>query len=183
MPEWMNIGEMGDNQPEKRMHMERYEYAASVLSGKRVLDCACGMGYGTDILSRTCAPVGVDIDPAAIATAQAQYPGLCFRVGDIYTVELSLFDALVAFETIEHLAEPESIIERLPDNIEDIVISAPIRPTVGWNPWHKSDFTHGTLCALVERKYRVVYVQSQPWVDGKGDLYLIVHGRRGNWVL
>lgn len=183
MPEWMNISEMAEEQPEKRIHMERYEYAASVLAGKRVLDCACGMGYGTSILRSTCFPLGVDIDPAAIALAKSTYPNCEFLVGDAYTVPMDGYEAFVSFETLEHLERPSDVIDRLPETVTDIVVSAPIRPTVGWNPWHKSDFTHATLCQLVERICRVVHVMGQPWVDGKGDLYLTVHGRRGHWKL
>ena len=183
MPEWMNVSEMADEQPEKRIHMERYEFAASVLAGKRVLDCACGMGYGTAILSRSCIAVGVDIDPMAIALARHQYPGLWFEVGDIHNVSLDTYDALVSFETLEHLDAPERVIDRLPNSVTEIVVSAPIRPTVGWNQWHRSDFTHGSLCSMVERHFRIVHLSGQPWVDGKGDLYLTVHGRRGAWVL
>jgi SAM-dependent methyltransferase len=188
MAEWMDISEMAPEQPEKRIHMERYEYAASVLAGKRVLDCACGMGYGTAILSITCDATGVDIDPAAILRAMDKYPERKFCIADFNLLEiggfLQNFDALVSFETLEHLEDPALLIGRLPDNIVELVVSAPIRPTVGWNPWHKTDFTHGSLCTMIEQAgFRIVYVKSQQWVDGKGDLYLMVHARRGNWTL
>ncbi len=183
MPEWMNIEEMASEQPEKHIHIERYEYAASVLGGKRVLDCACGMGYGTAILAVACDAVGVDLDPAAIALAREQYPGCRFEVGDVYTFPMDGYEAFVSLETLEHLDRPAEIIDRLPPSVTDIVVSAPIRPTVGWNPWHRSDFTHGSFCQLIERVFRVVHVVGQPWVDGKGDLYLMVHGRRGAWTL
>lgn len=185
----MDIDEMAPEQPEKRMHMERYEYAASVLAGKRVLDAACGMGYGTNILAETCQPVGVDIDPAAIRLAMDKYPTRQFFQADILMVAaeevmLKDFDAFVSFETLEHLDHPRWLIAHLPENITELVVSAPIRPTVGWNPWHRSDFTHGSLCTMIEEcGFRVVYVKSQPWVDGKGDLYLMAHARRGNWAL
>lgn len=186
MPEWMNIPEMAMEQPEREIHMARYRYAASVLKGLYVLDCACGMGYGTAILSDAgCYPCGVDKDPEAIALAEASYPELegSFAIGDIYDYPMHQFDALVSFETLEHLSHPEEVIDRLPINITDIVCSAPIRPTVGWNPWHKSDFTHATFCQLIERHFRIVHVIGQPWVDGKGDLYLMIHGKRGKWIL
>ncbi len=184
MPEWMDLDEMAVEQPEKRIHIERYEYAASVLGGKKVLDCACGMGYGTHILSVTCDATGFDIDPEAIALAKLKYPTGDYRIGDITLEPLDGFDALVSFETLEHLDSPFGLLNRLPANITEIVVSAPIRPTVGWNPWHRSDFTHGSLCTMIEQNgFRIVYVRSQPWVDGKGDLYLMVHARRGNWEL
>ncbi len=192
MPEWMNIAEMAPEQPEKRIHMERYEYAAQVLAGKRVLDCACGMGYGTAILAQQCEALGVDIDPTAIDLARQRYPACWFEVSDIYELgsadwhdwPADGFEGFVSFETLEHLNRPETVFNRMPSTVTDIVVSAPIRPTVGWNPWHRSDFTHGSLCQLVERAgFRIVHVMGQSWVDGKGDLYLVVHGRRGAWTL
>jgi SAM-dependent methyltransferase len=186
MPEWMNIPALPDEQPERRIHIERYEYAAKVLAGKRVLDCACGMGYGTESLSRTCTVTGVDIDPEAVSLARQQYPQLAFSVGDIHSVSFEGYDALVSFETLEHLQDPHGIFARLQDDscaINEVVVSAPIRPTVGWNPWHKSDFTHGSFCQMIEQVFRIVHVVGQPWVDDKGDLYLMVHGRRGAWTL
>src|SRR5690242_12845383 len=110
MPEWMDIAGMSEDQPEKRIHMARYEYAASVLSGKRVLDCACGVGYGAAILSGTCEAVGVDLDPAAIELARTRYPKQCFQIGDVYSVGLENYDAFVSFETLEHLDRPEEVI-------------------------------------------------------------------------
>ena len=44
-------------------HMHRYLAVRRLVSGKRVLDIACGEGYGSDILGKTAATVtGVDID-------------------------------------------------------------------------------------------------------------------------
>lgn len=178
MPEWMNIAELAVEQPEKRIHMERYEYAASVLSGKRVLDCACGMGYGTAILaSAGCRPTGIDIDPAAISLAHQKYPTGDYVVADAYAVPLDGYEAVVSFETLEHLEGPQQVINRLPENVTEIIASVPIRPTVGWNPWHKSDFTKESFRDLIRSRFEIVHEWGQLWVDG-ADLYLVIHGRR-----
>ena len=184
MPEWMNIAEMAPEQPEKAIHIERYLYAASALAGKRVIDCACGMGYGTALLYQTCLEAtGIDIDPDAIRLARQTYPAVNFRVGDIYSLPTD-FEALVSFETLEHLDLPGLAMKQLPVAVDEVIVSAPIRPTVGWNPHHRSDFTHASLCQLVEDSgFRIVHVRGQQWVDGKGDLYMMVHGRRGHWTL
>lgn len=69
------------------------------------------------------------------------------------------------------------MIDRLPSTVTDIVASVPVRPTVGWNPWHRSDFTHRSFCELIERRFVIIHMHGQLWVDGKGDLYLMLHGR------
>ena len=178
MPEWMNIAELAIEQPEKRIHLERYDYAGRALTGKRVLDCACGMGYGTAMLAGAgCSTKGVDIDMSAIELARQMYPGQHFEKGDIYDTPLLDFDALVSFETLEHLEQPQAVIERLPIQVTDIIASVPIRPTVGWNPWHKSDFTKESFRELIRSQFQIVHEWGQIWIDG-ADLYLVIHGRR-----
>ena len=60
-----------------RLHIERYDFAASYVRGGTVLDCACGVGYGTQRLADagagTSRVTGVDIDGAAIAYGRANY--------------------------------------------------------------------------------------------------------------
>src|SRR5712692_6959809 len=56
-------------------HFARYLFAAGLCRGKRVLDIACGSGYGAYILKILGAAqvVAVDRDPAAVRFAQRQY--------------------------------------------------------------------------------------------------------------
>ena len=82
-------------------HVARYRFARERVRG-RVLDVACGTGYGTAMLGA----VGVDVSLDALRYARrhpARYVAadaarLPFGRGD--------FDAVVSFETIEHVADP-----------------------------------------------------------------------------
>src|SRR5690606_24231339 len=79
-----------DDRETLRIHMERYDFAAVRLTGTRVLDMACGCGYGSDRLAELNPDktvVGVDIDPAAIAFARAHYqrPNLSYICADAET--------------------------------------------------------------------------------------------------
>ena len=57
-------------------HWHRYCVALPAVAGKRVLDAACGEGYGSWLLAGTASEVlGVDIDHAAIAHAARRYAG------------------------------------------------------------------------------------------------------------
>lgn len=174
----MNVADLAPEQPEKRLHIERYEYAARSLAGLRVLDCACGMGYGTEILrAGGCIAVGVDIDPEAIGLARQRYPLAEFQTESIHDIPFDGYDALVSFETLEHLTDPAGVIARLPEMVKQIIASVPIRPTVGWNPWHHADFTADSFARLIETKFRIIHRYGQLWVD-KEDLYLMLHGVR-----
>jgi|GEM_PF-606091 len=103
-------------------HVVRYALLENCVSGKRVLDAACGEGYGAALLSRWGAidVVGIDNCPAAIAKAESLFhgPGRRFVVGDCENIGLldlpqNSFDIIVSFETIEHLKNPELFLASL----------------------------------------------------------------------
>jgi len=89
-------------------HLHRYEWCLPYVAGKRVLDIACGEGYGSRLLARTATSVtGVDISDEAVEHAKAAYAGddsLVFIQGDAAQIPLPdrCVDVVVSFETIEH---------------------------------------------------------------------------------
>lgn len=93
-------------------HLQRYEYFASAYKGKKVLDAACGTGYGTHYISTQGAAsvLGLDISEEAIGYCTKHYtgPGLEYRrynLSQLSRLE-EQFDVIVSFETVEHLADP-----------------------------------------------------------------------------
>lgn len=91
-------------------HVARYEFAAKTIKPKTfVLDLACGCGYGSWIMEKTGLFVtGVDIEPEAIAYAHQHYKGptyLCKAADEV----TGRWGTIVSFETIEHLAKPETL--------------------------------------------------------------------------
>ena len=97
-------------------HLHRYVFALEFCKGKRVLDAACGEGYGTAVLASQAKSVtGVDISSEAINHASARYsdrPGVQFEVADCCDLpfEDNSFDLVVSFETIEHLEGQEKML-------------------------------------------------------------------------
>lgn len=97
-------------------HMHRYAYAAPLVRGKRVLDAACGEGYGSALLAQSAASVlGLDLSDEAIAHARARYQqaGLQFAQTDVTALdELAdgSFDVIVSFETLEHVQAQERML-------------------------------------------------------------------------
>ena len=58
-------------------HWHRYAFARRLAAGRRVLDAACGEGYGSAMLSEVAADVvGVDLDEAAVVHARSRYAAL-----------------------------------------------------------------------------------------------------------
>mgnify|MGYP005786168177 CR=1 FL=1 len=92
-------------------HMQRYRSVVELVKGKRVLDAACGEGYGSRILADSASTVvGLDISEEAIKRAQENYgdrENLSYCVGSIASLpfENSSLDAIISFETIEHVDE------------------------------------------------------------------------------
>jgi SAM-dependent methyltransferase len=117
-------------------HWHRYAVTAPLVRGKRVLDAACGEGYGTSLLASSAATVvGVDVSPEAIAHATERYaaPHVRFVASSVTQLPLpdASTDAIVSFETIEHLAEQREMLAEFrrvlaPSGI--LVISSPNRP-------------------------------------------------------
>jgi SAM-dependent methyltransferase len=97
-------------------HWHRYVFARAFAEGRRVLDAACGEGYGSAMLAASAATVvGVDIAESAVAHAQqryAQHANLRFEQGDCTALSCgdAQFDLVVSFETLEHVAAQQELI-------------------------------------------------------------------------
>ena len=133
-----------------RLHLERYEFAARCLAPGRVLDIACGVGYGTRLLADRGAAVrgvlGVDRSDAAVAYAQTRYggAGVAFQVADAFAFrDAEGFDSIVSLETIEHLEDPGRFLAGLAAMLRPggvLIASVPTTPSVDVNPHHRHDF-------------------------------------------
>src|SRR5689334_23550842 len=91
-------------------HLHRYLFALGYCVGRRVVDVACGEGYGAAFLGSFAAEVvGVDKSAEAIEHALNAYPSgnVDFHVADAASVpvEDGYADVVVSFETIEHLKD------------------------------------------------------------------------------
>src|SRR5512140_990226 len=88
-------------------HWHRYHFASRWVAGKRVLDIACGEGYGSALLARRAQSVlGVDVSPESIAHAQKAYASLAnasFVNGSCNAIPAgdASIDVAISFETLE----------------------------------------------------------------------------------
>jgi SAM-dependent methyltransferase len=117
-------------------HWHRYAFARRFVAGRRTLDVACGEGYGSALLASAAATViGVDVAPEVVAHAAQRYrdrSNLRFEAGSASRLPLedASVDAVVSFETIEHLPredQPRMIAEIARVLVDDglLVLSAP----------------------------------------------------------
>jgi 2-polyprenyl-3-methyl-5-hydroxy-6-metoxy-1,4-benzoquinol methylase len=95
-----------------------YELAAERLDrGARVLDVACGDGFGCRMMApKAREMVGVDLDPSTINAARghAVPAGVRYEVGDVTRLGFpdGYFDAVTSMETLEHVS-PEPTLREL----------------------------------------------------------------------
>jgi SAM-dependent methyltransferase len=136
-------------------HVSRYAFAARWASGARVLDMACGAGYGTaELAGRARSAVGIDVAPEAVDHARSAYrlPDLFFMPASVTAVPFrdGSFDLITAFEVIEHLDNWRALLSegrRLlrPNGV--FLVSTPNREyytdsrgSSGPNPFHTHEF-------------------------------------------
>ena len=98
-------------------HWHRYAFASQFAADLKVLDAACGEGYGAYLLAGSAAEVvGVDLSEEAVAHAISRYSAaenLHFEVADVTQLDFSenTFDLIVSFETLEHLEAQEQMLD------------------------------------------------------------------------
>lgn len=96
-----------------RRHLVVYEWIAARVGGLRVIDMACGEGYGADVLARGAASVvGVDANPEAHEHARLRYRRANLRFArDLVETFAEPADAVVFLQTIEHLQDPGAALD------------------------------------------------------------------------
>lgn len=95
-------------------HLHRYAFALELVRGKRVLDAACGEGYGSALLAGAASSVSaVDISEQAVQHARGRYQAknLDFQACDCLDLPFATdeFDCIVSFETLEHLQDHDGL--------------------------------------------------------------------------
>lgn len=131
------------------LHLRRYAFAANFVRGKRVLDLACGAGYGSVILKEAGAAevIGVDLAPDCIHYARERYarPGIEFLQADGMTfTPAGGCDVIVSLETIEHLPDAHGFVAHLGSLLAPggvLIGSVPTTLSTDVNPFHLHDFS------------------------------------------
>lgn len=156
-------------------HWHRYALVQPWAQGRRVLDAACGEGYGSAILAQGAASVlGLDIDPAAVAHARARYAeraNLRYEQADATRLALpkAAFDLVVSFETLEHVEAQDELLDGLCHALTDdglLVISSPDKATysdaAGFrNEFHVRELYRDEFEQLLRRRFAHVRLYAQ----------------------
>jgi SAM-dependent methyltransferase len=159
-----------------RRHLVVYEWIAARVHGRRVVDLACGEGYGADVLARTAARVtGVDANPEAFEHARLKYPQVTFErtMVELWRGDV---DCVVFLQTIEHIQDPDAMLAHVRQLIEpggvayistpNVLTLAPKGESRSGNPWHVREYRPEEYRALCERHF------------GQVDLLGLFHARK-----
>ncbi len=161
-----------------RRHLVVYEWIAARVGGLRVVDMACGEGYGSAVLAGVAASaVGVDANPEAHEHARLRYvrPNLRFE-RDLVESFAEPCDAVVFLQTIEHVEDPGAILEHFKSMLPaggvaylstpNLLTLAPAGAEKSDNPWHLKEYRAEEFRRLCQAHFAAV------------ELYGLFHARK-----
>jgi ubiquinone/menaquinone biosynthesis C-methylase UbiE len=164
-------------------HWHRYHYVLPFVANKRVLDVACGEGYGSALMSKAASHVaGVDVAHEAIAHASQTYVAR----SNLEFVEASctklpfpdaVFDVVVSFETIEHITGQVEFLDEIKRVLRAdgvLIISSPNKAEYsdarGYaNEFHVKELYRDELAALIDSRF----AHSQ-WLSQRNGFYSVI---------
>ena len=148
-----------------RRHLVVYEWIAQRVAGKRVVDMACGEGYGSNLLAGSAASVvGVDANPEAHEHARLRYVRDNLRFErDLVESFAEPCDAVVFLQTIEHVQDPGAILDHFKSmmgkggvayvSTPNLLTLAPPGAEKSENPWHIKEYRAAEFRELCEAHF------------------------------
>src|SRR3954462_5681392 len=145
-----------------RRHRVVYRWIAERAAGRRVIDMACGEGYGADLLAaRAASVVGVDANPEAHEHARLRYQRSNLRFArDLVESFAEPCDAVVFLQTIEHVEDAGAILEHFKSMLTpggvafvstpNLLTLAPPGAEKSDNPWHVHEYRAAEFRHLCE---------------------------------
>jgi ubiquinone/menaquinone biosynthesis C-methylase UbiE len=164
-------------------HVQRYDQAITyVQKNSRVLDLACGNGFGTMKLVESGAQlvIGGDVSEEALTHCTQKYQHQIrqnqfeFRKLDAtkLDVEDSFFDLVVSFETIEHIDDYQSAVKefwRILKPGGKLILSTPNQKVsspdgIIVNPYHLKEFELSELTTLLSGHFGQCVIGGQRFI-------------------
>jgi 2-polyprenyl-3-methyl-5-hydroxy-6-metoxy-1,4-benzoquinol methylase len=104
-----------DEPTERRMREILGALSDRRVAGAKILEVGCGMGRLSSKLREFGKVTAVDLGVKIIETAQARYPDIDFRSGNVHTLDLPVnsFDVAITLETLSHVPDQPGFLHRL----------------------------------------------------------------------
>ncbi|MDF2450172.1 MAG: class SAM-dependent methyltransferase [Bacteroidota bacterium] len=159
-------------------HLHRYEEAVRLFSGKKlkVLDIACGSGFGSNFLVQAGNTVfGGDLSEETISDCKnkfkhsqlsfEQMDGTALPYPDIF------FDAVISFETIEHTTDYQKMLNEFKRVVKKeglVILSTPnflVNSPHGViiNPYHTQEWKYEEVLAILNNTFSDVKLLGQKY--------------------
>jgi 2-polyprenyl-3-methyl-5-hydroxy-6-metoxy-1,4-benzoquinol methylase len=156
----------------------RYVFATQYAAAKRVIDAACGGGFGSAYLAeRATSVLGLDLDDEMLRIARESFrrDNLEFRRHDLnHPIEPHRrFDLVTSFETLEHVRDPQQCLRNLTSVLADdgmALISVPNGDKElaagDTKDYHERHFSAGEFETLLRQAFEEVHPHSQVYHKG-----------------
>ncbi len=151
-------------------HIKRYQFVVSqipLMKHFNILDAACGVGYGSFLLSSNPDTniVAIDRSKVALEIARSKFNShnIHYLEDDCHTLENSKsygpFDAIISFETLEHLPNPDEFLRQCFNNLQiggRLFISTPnqiVSDIENQNKWefHEKEYTPHDFVSILQK--------------------------------
>lgn len=151
-------------------HLDRYIFASSYGRDCRVVDLACGTGYGSEHLKKAGAKfvTGIDICPEAIQYASSQHGGDGLRFiaasGEATGLEDACCDLVVSFETIEHVPDDQALLREFARILKPggrLVCSTPNLWPLAIAPHHVREYDRQDFLNALQPHFEVLELFNQ----------------------
>ena len=158
--------------------MLRYKRANDLADGKDVLDCPCGVGWGTSLLSDAKSVMGVDIDDEAVNYAKNHYGNdkMEFLQGSMTKMDIGdrKFDLITCLEGIEHVVKEDAIeaLQCFSNCLREdgkVYMTAPVFES-GKNVYHLHSYNKDELIEIAERFFDI---ESSEVVEVTSELHVV----------
>lgn len=156
-------------------HYARYLFALEMCKGKKVLNVACGAGYGSEVLLKVANEVfNVDISEQLVAYGNLRYGNYKNHFVTMDAQKMSFpdqfFDVVVSFETFEHLPKYKKFISECSRVLRPggaLIISMPNKNVTSpglstpLNQFHFKEWTLSQFKRLVLKKFKLTGLYGQ----------------------
>lgn len=157
----------------EKEHLDRYTFVKDFTNDKKVLDIACGCGYGSYLIAtegKAKEVIALDLNSDSIRYGNHRFgsPAIKRSVADAQEyVKESEFDVIVSFETIEHLPKYDQFLKNMSKSLKDdgvFYVSTPIvkkTRTNCVNPFHVIEWSFEDFHSVVKEHFNIeeVYLQ------------------------
>ena len=168
-------------------HLSRYVFFSKFINkDARVLDAACGTGYGSYYIAGSSGSViGLDLSDKAINYAKIRYStrnnNIIFKVADLerkIPINVSSIDAVFSFETIEHLQNIDTFLKQCHRILKDngiLILSTPNKNlSHSNNPHHINElYLDELLSKLSRNKFLITGLYGQDMSDKNNSVTIL----------